>query len=484
MRTSSLRLLPLLLAGCAPVEGVSVERVEINPGVAIPLWLDGAPAGADQRLAPLPPGRDAWIFVHLAVDDGWAPQEVAATLTLEAADGTRYAAEEVALIERGTADWAADPRGGLRYDMELSDFAGFAFSIDGALVQPGAAWGLRVGGRDLAEGALIELPVEPRAPALRLELIPVVLETPSCTAEPDLSEEGMEPLVAYMDAMMPYRELLLETGPEVVWEDDYLDRDAIFTLMAQSRAERGLGPEVYSYGILEPCDTLEQMFPRGGAALLPLEPPDEGTASEWLLGILSRDDGRSFDEHTYEQYVFTHETGHLLGRAHIDCGNPGGPGRDYPNQDGLLHSWGLDPRTGRLLHPELSHDIMAYCHNMWISPYTWARLWERMADQEAWAEGRAQRRARQPGRILLGQLDDGGQARWSVVDSPDAPARGGAGTLHLRGPAGDVTAPAAVSRRPDGDGLVISATLPGGDFDHGYLEHDGARYPLSAEVLR
>lgn len=475
----------LFALGCTRDPGaLSLPRIEASQAVGVTLYADGAVATAEARAAPLLAGRDTWLLVWVGVDEGWTPTELEATLILEDDEGERVEGVELRTISRSTEAWAADPAGGLRYDVGLDDFEGFALGIPAERVKPGTAWhvDVRAGRRLLAsapEGELADLGVDREQLGLTVELQPIELDMPDCQSVPDTSEAALADMLDLLKAMVPFDTLTLTEAPPLVWDGDTLDRVEILNSVAASRAERGSGPDDLTYGILEPCEGQEMMSPPGGSAMLPTVAPTEESA-EWMAAVLARNDYDIYGDFMYEDYVFVHELLHLLGRPHAACGDPALPDADYPYDEGRIGAWGLDPLTGRMHHPDLSRDLMAYCNAWWESPYTWDRVRTRLRTQAAGTE----RLDQSPGRVLLGSL--GTEDRWQVVHSPAAPARTGPARLVTVGPEGQRQTPAFVAWSPDGDRRVVSATLPADLAPPwaAWLQTEGERHPVPVEVLR
>jgi len=78
-----------------------------------------------------------------------------------------------------------------------------------------------------------------------------------------------------------------------------------------------------------------------------------------------------------------HETGHTLGRRHINCGGATGVDPVYPYNpahiaDGTARGYyGFNTFRHRVIRPTLSADFMTYCWaDPWVSDYTYRALWE------------------------------------------------------------------------------------------------------------
>ena len=69
-----------------------------------------------------------------------------------------------------------------------------------------------------------------------------------------------------------------------------------------------------------------------------------------------------------------HEIAHNIGRQHAPCGNPARPDANYPNADGSLDVYGLDPATMTLFPAATTFDLMTYCSPRWLSAYNYSAL--------------------------------------------------------------------------------------------------------------
>ena len=97
------------------------------------------------------------------------------------------------------------------------------------------------------------------------------------------------------------------------------------------------------------------------------------TALGWDKTGLS--DGGNFPE------VFAHETGHNMGCRHSPCPTsgsnvPSGIDPAYPYAGGLIGQWGYDTVLDQWKSPLTFKDIMAYCSPVWISDYTYQKVFD------------------------------------------------------------------------------------------------------------
>ena len=84
--------------------------------------------------------------------------------------------------------------------------------------------------------------------------------------------------------------------------------------------------------------------------------------------------------------LLAHEMGHNYARKHAPCAVPD-PDPKYPTYldpqgtayfSGSIGEVGLNPSSGAIFDPLISADLMSYCPDEWISPYTWEGILNRM----------------------------------------------------------------------------------------------------------
>ena len=74
---------------------------------------------------------------------------------------------------------------------------------------------------------------------------------------------------------------------------------------------------------------------------------------------------------------------HIQQPAAQGTGGPAQIDGYYPYSGASIGSWGYDMRTQTLLDPTAYTDMMGYCDPIWISDYSFAALYERVAEVEA-----------------------------------------------------------------------------------------------------
>jgi len=133
--------------------------------------------------------------------------------------------------------------------------------------------------------------------------------------------------------------------------------------------------------------------------------------------------------------VAAHEWGHNWGRQHSPCGGAANPDPNYPYANGTIGAYGLDVATVTLKPPTFT-DVMGYCNNIWISPYTYEGV---LSFREANPDiTTALSQAMQPCLLVWGRIENGQpvlEPAFEVVTRPRLPSH--AGDYSVEGRAAD-----------------------------------------------
>jgi hypothetical protein len=87
--------------------------------------------------------------------------------------------------------------------------------------------------------------------------------------------------------------------------------------------------------------------------------------------------------------VMLHELGHNFGLRHAPCGGPGGVDLEYPYANGIIGHWGHDARSGAVVDPRSTVDLMSYCRPDWVSGHYHEKVRQRLGGSALRDDGAA-----------------------------------------------------------------------------------------------
>ncbi|UCH60854.1 MAG: hypothetical protein JSV61_05060 [Anaerolineales bacterium] len=131
-----------------------------------------------------------------------------------------------------------------------------------------------------------------------------------------------------------------------------------------------------------------------GHADMPVYPHAGGLG---VVGIGTDAPGTSTDNPGAGALIFGHELVHDYDLKHTNtadaCGSNDGSS-DFPYSSSSIQEFGLNPYTGKIYNPNNTHDLMSYCPSGgsrlgWISPFTWTRMFNKLAPGTAMADLRS-----------------------------------------------------------------------------------------------
>ncbi len=463
--------------------GLTITRVEANPGVAVPIGLDGDGVGGEGRNAFIVQNRNTLLRIYVDVADDWVDREIEARLTLIQEDGTEEEFREVFEITEDTRE------SGLS--------SGPYFGIEAESMRPGvkyrvSLWETTWGYEELAEpdpapilpldGSAAFVGVEDSYLNMRVVLVPVDYSYGNCSAQVD----GEAILPAFDDALYqqnPLGTLDIEVhAPYKVTYDMgvFNGLNQLVTEMSQLRAAEGADPEVYYYGIFDNCG---KCVGGGGA-------PNSGCTVGLAANITGGSKSDAWARAAAGQLnssaasTFVHEFGHIQGRRHVYCSGAGaqaaGTDPSYPYEGGKINVWGFGVRDFGLRHPTANSDYMSYCAQTWCSDWQWNATYSRIKTLSSWEGEGAGAVAEEPGLLIGAIAPDGSEDWWTVPGNLDQDRERSAQHRVRFSVAGQVVeAAASVSVRPHYGTVNIVVPLPKG-FDAGageirYLQGDDER---------
>ena len=397
-----------------PARGITITKVEANPGVAVAIvengqWVEGA-----QRNAQIPKGRNTAFRVYVDIDESiWVQREIEGRLTVIQGDGTEEVFSET--VEIGTDSSEASLQGnflfgvlaenmnpGATFQVELYEAGGDYESLPAVDSPPSAADGPQIIG------------IESSEQNMKVMIVPVDYSFGGCTASFDTSEENLQ---KYEDAMFQQNGLEtieLEVHPHITVNDlDLGDPNGFFQFLnriVQLRASENPPPNVYYYGLFDNC----------GECI--------GDSSGCTLGVAPGTPGSSMGEAGSRaaigvQYLsgsevgietFVHEVGHTQGRQHVACpdAQAAGPDVTYPYQDGSIGVWGFGVRDFSIRNPSNHKDYMSYCNPTWVSDWQWKATFDRIRELSSW-DAADMADAMDANRILVGAVNtETGESEW------------------------------------------------------------------------
>lgn len=218
-------------------------------------------------------------------------------------------------------------------------------------------------------------------PPMRVKLFSVVTNNGNQRGE--VTEELKGELESYLRSLYPISDVEISEGATLISSTSLSDDVSSWapvlselankknTLIPRDSAEEG----VFYFGVIDCEGNCPQL---AGLATLNLTPV---IAQLTGMARVDRMSPRAFAE------VVAHEIGHNHGRRHVNasdargrCGFPEDVDPNYPYNSpgsvyGLINKTGYHHDEYRLLEGARYHDMMSYCTELWISDYTYTRLY-------------------------------------------------------------------------------------------------------------
>jgi hypothetical protein len=439
--------------------GIRLLRLTANQGVQVDFVRDGVEVPAEAYASKLIAGRRLLLRGLWTLHADFEPRTVIGRLTLDYPDGTQLVQDDEVMIEGESSDGGAS----------------FQWLLEPEQVVPGIRVRVRVLELD-PQGVSGEVsdppPIAPLAgPAtlgpldvpleLKVVLIPVLHQFEACEQAPPITEEDVEALRQALEQANPVQQAILTVGEPMPYLEPIGTSGAgfspILAALAQRRAEDDPEPNVYYYGLIEPCDGHPPGL-LGQAIGIPTEPIPELEHERIATG-------RWFYAGELATGTFVHEIGHTQGRRHVRCtGGEAGVDPSYPHSNGRIGVWGFGIYDFKLRTPTSSRDYMTYCNNEWVSDYGWAQALATIEVLTSWDFAAHPRTERGP--MLAGVLHENGTADWWTMRGvvPAQRLEGGASVRYMLGDV-PVELPASVQPIADGSARYVTAPMPA-DVEH------------------
>jgi len=366
-----------------PARGIGIEKVEVNQGVAVPIFVDGQWVTGPERNSPLVGGRDAIVRAFWRYGPEFSDRMIEARLEVEAPGGVVRTYSDEFMVEDPSVSDALSRT--FWWPIPAEEFAaGSKFSV--SLWETSQAWAQEPDNDDppRAPAAGNELiGVEASPTAMEVVIVPLHADWPGCQAQPDLSDSTIKLFEDMMFMKNPLQEISITVDSEpLVLTAEPANLYDLFGVLGDRREAAAPGPQVYYFGLLDACTA--GIDGAGGMSPTVVGPTMEEEVFRMAVG-LSLDYDPQFSADT-----FVHEIGHIQGLEHVACdfADTPNPGADFPHADGSIGVWGFGIRDAILRNPAESRDYMSYCYaGNWSSDWTWFNTYYRAQVLTSWSAG-------------------------------------------------------------------------------------------------
>ena len=305
----------------------------------------------------------------------------------------------------GTADLDAARTGAMPAQLR-SRRENLAFSLDFRLpekvTRAGTLWFKLGKVRDAASGQNVQVTgagaartvTFVRSPRLRLRVINLRYTAQNPPVRFSATKNDLEHLESWLTRAYPVAEVDFSSilvDSTSAWPFGAGQANAQIAALRALDVAGGRDPGTHYYGMVADGGTVAQ-FMRGLASAIPGTPDPSAVASGPTGSSLFPWD----TDGSYGDWYGGHELGHTFGRRHPGfCGNPvqGNDDPAYPFPNGQLSPadgsfTGLDVGDSELgivpaaLPGTVWRDVMTYCDDEWLSPYTYVGIRDRLVAEE------------------------------------------------------------------------------------------------------
>jgi hypothetical protein len=512
-------VLPSALAGCtddttaepedepevvyryAYATGIRMTRLLVNQAVEVELVEGNELRDPSEYPVPLLEGRPSLVQAHFVIHADFEPRELLAQLsvtypepiTIGSGDDAEtldsYVDESRVFVERSSVigsltrsfAWylpAAYVVDGMRLRVDVYEPEPYEDPEQVPTADPDAVGAERIDAPALPWASPAATFVADTTPMeLEVVLVPIEHHFEDCVSDAAVPPEEVDPMRWELEQNNPVQRAKFSVREPMVYTDPIGGSEMAFSpilsKLAQLRADDGVEPWVYYYGLITTCDG----YPGGllGQAHGIPQAIDPG------LGHMRVSVGRYNGSGAAAAETFVHEVGHSQGRRHVRCaGNEAGVEPDYPHIGGIIGAWGFGIHDVRMRSPTGARDYMTYCSNEWVSDYGYNKVWEVIRTLTQWSiEGIPETsegfRSASFDEILIGALYVDGSIEWWTTPgsihgdmSAEASIEWELGGEHLR-------LPVWVSPRGDDETLNLMSVLPAGGLD-------GARFAFELDA--
>jgi hypothetical protein len=397
------------------------------------------------------------------------PRELVGRLTIRYADGSELVDDRMEMVEGESIDngpsfqWLLDPE-----DVH----AGMSLRVQALEPEPDAASGsVSDPPPILPYAGAIAMPVHEALLEMKVVIIPVLHQLDGCEQMPMPTDDDIVAMREQLEQNNAVQSALVELGEPMPYTAPIGGSESGFSpvlaALAIQRASDAPEPNVYYYGILDPCDG----FPPGllGQAIgIPTSATPENANQRIATGRW-----QGTGEATAETFV--HEIGHSQGRRHVRCsGGEAGIDPAYPHDNGRIGVWGFGIHDFQLRAPTTARDYMTYCSNEWVSDYGWEQTLDTIETLTSWDY--ADVTPTNEG-VLVGAIHADGSATWWTARGA-APQVATAARMVWTIDGLEVDRAAFVEPMADGPGTLVIAPLPADFASATALRYESAAAPV------
>jgi hypothetical protein len=353
---------------------ISVSEVAVFQGVKVQVMKGGAKVAA--RKAPVVARRTGMVRVYVAPDEAFTPRQLTCELRL-AVGGTVHAVlKDTKTISAASSD-----------DKLASTFN---FDIGGDNVPAGTEYSVAISegttgagetteesaARYPSDGSFEALDARESGDKLKVTLVPIRYDADGSKRLPDTSTAQVERYRKMFLRLYPAVDVEVTVRAPFGWANAIAPNgggwEQVLQAVVNLRQTDRVAADIYYMGIFTPAASAQAFCGGGCVAGLSGRVTDaRDAAGRASVGI-----GFTGDE---AASTAAHEVGHAHGRAHSPCNNPSDVDPAYPYAKGSIGSWGNDILAKTLISPTTYTDIMGYCQKVWISDYTYGKLFDRIA---------------------------------------------------------------------------------------------------------
>mgnify|MGYP001379578044 CR=1 FL=1 len=435
---------------------IRLERITANQAVQVELYDNGVEIDVADYNTRLIRGRRTLLRGFWSLHADFEPRELIGRLIVDYPDGTQLVQDYPLMVTGDSGDGGAS----------------FQWLLEPDEVVDGMLYRARIleSAPDVVTGTVSDPP--PIAPLagrgsiglydaelqLKVLLVPVLHQFDGCEQAPTIGDDDIDAMRRQLEQNNAVQSAELTVGEPMPYTAPIgtagTGFSPVLTALQMRREMDDPDPNLYYYGLLDPCDGYPPGL-LGQAIAIPPQPTME-------VANLRVATGRWNGSGAGAAETFVHEIGHTQGRRHITCtGSEGGPETDYPHPNGRIGVWGFGIYDFELRTPTGGRDYMTYCSNEWVSDYGWEQTLDVIETLTSWdfADG-----ARNPaGPALFGAIyEDGSQQWWTGhAEIPSAVADEG-DRVRWESADGMQSLRAWVYTRPDSRTTQIVAPLPDG----------------------